>query len=570
MWERLASKHPRLFDVVLHGIVPAFFYFFAFCLLTFPLMGRLFTHFFADPVDGLQNVWNIWWVNQAVRRPDLYPSVWYTTLLHWPVGTTLVGHTLNPFNGYLGVLLLGFLSLKTTYNTIVVFAFVASGVTMYWLSYYLTRSTWASLIAGALFTFSSYHFAHGGNQLQTASLEWIPLFLLGWYVLIMRPGPLLAMGTALALWLVILCDYYYFTYCVLAAILIFLWHALHLRDWRFVLRREYLISLGLFAGSALLLIGPLVGNLLVSNARDPLIGAHDPANYSLDLLALIVPGGSWLFNRWTQGYWSRLPGNISENSVFIALPVFLFVGWLWMKRIFLDPAVKQQLYLWSAILVLFFLLALGPVLHIAGTVVWDGFMPYTLLGYLLPFLSLSGVPARMTVMVVLSASVLSAFALRDLLGRFPRTRLVTLGLLAVILFELLPAPLPALRIDVPDYVTTLAGLPDDGGVLNLVKTKPGLQLVYQTIHGKPIAFGYLARLPASVAAQDEDLSATIADQDYARLLATDRIRYIITSDPLPARPDQPYISVRLLYSLKGVRIYRLGCTCESDVAPSQP
>ncbi len=548
-----------------HGLLPACFYLLAFSLLTFPLMGKFSSVFFADPVDGLQNIWNIWWVNMAVRQPGLYPSIWYTQLLHWPYGTSLVGHTLNPFNGYVAVPLLSFFSLMTTYNTIVVFAFVMSGVTMYWLAYYLTRSYWASLVSGFLFTFSAYHFAHGGNQLQTASLEWIPLFLLAWYVLLTRPGPLIAVGAAVALWLVILCDYYYFTYCVLGAVLIFVWYALSHKSLRFITRGEYLVSLGVFAASALLLCGPLVVHLLLSNYRDPMVGAHDATAYSLDLWGLFIPGGRWLFNSWTQAYWSRLPGTVTESSSSLALPVFVFISYLWMKRKSFDPAARGQLYLWSSTAGFFFLLALGPALHVGGTAVWYKAMPYWLLGRVLPFLNLSGVPARMTVMVVLSTAIMSAFALRDLLFGSQRTRLLTLGLLAVVLFQTLPAPLATVTNDVPDYVTALAKLPDDGGgVLNLVKARSGRLLYYQTVYNKPMAFGYVARLPASVTKKDADLSNAIAANDYAALWDTYRIRYIVISDSLPASVAQPDFTLVPVYDKKGVMIYRLGCVCELE------
>ncbi len=562
MWGRIMAKHPHGSDAAKHGLLPALLYFAAFCLLTFPLMRDFSSSFLAGRDDGLQNVWNIWWVNQAVRRPDLHSTIWYTNLLQWPFGTTLVGHTLNPFNGFLGVLLLPFLPLTAAYNTIFVFAFVMSGLTMYWLAYYLTRSYWSSLVAGFLLTFSNYHFGHY-SQLQTISLEWLPLFLLCWYAMFTRPHPLLGLAAALALWLVLLCDYYYFTYCVLAAFVIFLWYAIKSRSLRFITQREHLLPLLLFGVAILLLAGPQAGSLLMSNHFDPLRGAHNPTEYSLDLLALLIPGGFWLFNSWTQSYWMRLPGNITENSVFLALPVFVLIGYLWVKRKQLEPAVKQQLYLWSSVLGLFFVLALGPMLHVGGTAIaYGNFMPYTLLGKALPFLGLSGVPARMTVMVIIAASVLTAFALRELSTRLSwRRGLVVLLLLAVILFETIPAPIVTTAADAPPYVTVLAALPD-GGVLDLLKTGAGFQLYYQTIHQKPISFGYLARLPSSVFAGDESLALAYANMNYAQLWGVFHIRYILTHKELLARADQPYMSVSLLYDGPDARIYRLGCACE--------
>ena len=567
MWVHKLLQHRRLYAIGKHGFIPALLYFLAFCLLTFPLITRFSSAFFAGTDDGLQNVWNVWWVNQAVRRPDLFPTIWYTNLLQWPFGTTLVGHTLNPFNGFLAVPLLTFLSLTAAYNAIVIFAFVMGGVTMYWLAYYLTRSYWPSLVAGFLLTFSNYHFAHY-SQLQTISLEWLPLFLLCCYAMFTRPHPALGLAAALALWFVLLCDYYYFTYCILAALIIFLWYAIENRSIRFITHRQHLVPLMVFGGAALLLTVPQAGSLLIGNHFDPLRGAHNPTVYSLDLLALLVPGGFWLFSHWTQGYWSRLPGNITENSVFLALPVFVLIGYLWVRRKRLEPPLQQQLYLWSSILGIFFVLALGPVLHVAGTAVaYGNFMPYTLIGRVLPFLGLSGVPARMTVMVIIAASVLTAFALRELSAHLPGRRvLILLVLMGVLILEVLPAPFVTTTPEVPPYVTALARLPG-GGVLDLLKTDAGLQLYYQTVHRKPISFGYLARLPTSVSTGDKGLSLAYNNMNYAQLWGVYRIRYILTHKVLSARADQPYMVISLLYSGPDARIYRLNCTCELNADP---
>ena len=64
-------------------------------------------------------MWNLWWVDKAVL--ELHTLPWWTNYLHYPAGTTLVGHTLNPFNGLLAIVMLPFLSLVQTYNAIVIF-----------------------------------------------------------------------------------------------------------------------------------------------------------------------------------------------------------------------------------------------------------------------------------------------------------------------------------------------------------------------------------------------------------------------------------------------------------------
>jgi hypothetical protein len=564
MLEKIDQKRPYLLKTLKHAIVPLFFYFLSFCFLTYPLILKFSTYFFSDTQDGIQNIWNLWWVNLSVLRPDLHPTIWQTNMLHWPFGITLFAQTLNPFNGYLAVFLLRFLSLIATYNTIKIFAFVMAGLTMYWFSYYVTRSFWGSILAGFIFTFSGYHFLHAQGHLQLVSLEWIPLFILCWYILVTRPHPVIAVAAAIVLWMVVLCDYYYFFYCVITAIIIFIWVAILNKNIWFILKKQFIIPLAIFGVVALLLIGPIVGSLVLSNYRDPLVGIHSAATNSLDLFALIIPGRNWLFNQWTQAYWSKLPGGSTESSVYLGIPVFILAVYGWIKRKILEPAIRQQIYLWILVMGFFFLMALGPDLHVAGKIIWNRAMPYSQLLHVFPFMNLSGVPVRMVVIVIFGASLLSAIGFRELIRNFPRQRIFTFALLAVLLFETLPSPLPAIKIVVPGYVTALVGLPNDGGVLDLVTKSSTLPLYYQTIHGKPITGGYVSRYPTSVVDKDEQLTETIVSKDYGKLWATYHIRYIVTQGTVRVQVGQPYITIKAVYDQNGVRIYRIGCLCEGN------
>ena len=120
---------------------PVIFYCIAFAILTYPLLLFFSTHLFADQGDGLQNVWNLWWVNKAVTQ--LHQSPWYTSYLHYPKGVSLLGSTLNPFNGFMGIVLLNFMTLIETYNSIVIFSFVMGGLTVFWLAYSIQDHTGA-------------------------------------------------------------------------------------------------------------------------------------------------------------------------------------------------------------------------------------------------------------------------------------------------------------------------------------------------------------------------------------------------------------------------------------------
>lgn len=550
-----ASKKDLLADILKHGLLPAAFYFLAFCLLTWPLIRAFSTHFFTDDGDGFMNIWNLWWVNTAIGQPSVHPSIWHTDLLHFPFGTTLLGQTLNPFNGLITFPLLRFLPLVQVHNLIVAFSFVMSGLTAYWLSLRLTRSFWGSLLAGYILTFSSYHFAHYYGHLNLISLEWIPLFLLCWIVLLDRPTVWMGIASALTLWLVLLCDYYYFFYCVLAGGLILLWLMFSGRNLRLFLDREYRTPLGFFILSSLLLTGPIIFRLMYLLRTDPLMDAHNPLNFGLDLLALFVPGETWRFGQLTEPVWSNFLLGKSEASVYLGYAVILFLVIAWVRRRELEDAG-----LWFFLVGFFFLMALGPVLVVGGRVVYDGPMPYTLMENILPFLKLSGVPIRMVVMVTLSASVLGAMAITEL-KKTKRGIAFAFLLTALLAVEYLPAPLPATSPQVPEYVRALAKLPEDGGVLDLAAPTKYLQLYYQTQHGKPMAFGYLARTPSSVIEKERGLNRAINREDYVALWDVYHIRYLVTRDAIEF--EDPFVSLELVHQDAEVNIYRLECKCDS-------
>jgi hypothetical protein len=512
-------------------LLPAFLYLIVFTALTFPLMLRFSTHLFADLGDGVQNYWNLWWMNKAIV--ELRAPFWSTPYLHYPYGTSLLGHTLNPFNGFLVIPLLPFLTLLQAYNFVVVFSFVAGGVTAFLLALYVTRSYVPSLIGGGIFTFSNYHFAHAEGHMQLVSLEWIPLFALLWLMLLERPRPLLGLAAGLALFAVALCDYYYLMYSVLFGGLALLWRALRLREPLFVLAGPYRAATAAFLATTLATSGVLVGSMLLLNARDPLIGAHPVGEFSLDLLAPFIPGGHWRFAELTAGYWSSLPGFIHESSVHLGLSVVALLAYVWVNRARV-PAFQPGL--WYLVLGFFAVLSLGPALQAWGRQVSPPVLPYAWLEAVFPPLALSGVPVRMMVMVTLAASVIAAMGLKMLFAAGPAKRWVAVALLALLVVEYLPSPVPASQLAAPEYVRVLAALEDDGkGVLDMVSGQT-LTLYYQTVHEKPMALGYIARLPRSVTIIDAQLLGAWERGDYEELKHVFGIRYLVTD---------PSVSVRL-------------------------
>jgi hypothetical protein len=503
------------------------FYAAAFFVLTWPSIFRFRTHWFADDGDGLQNVWNLWWVDYAVTV--LHQNPWHTNYLHYPYGTSLLAHTLNPFNGFVAIILSPFMPPEAVYNSLVTFGFVAGGVTAYLLAYRLTSAHLPSLLAGFIFTFSSFHFAHAEGHMQLVSLEWIPLFVLLWLELVEHPSVARGIGAALVLFLVILCDYYYFFYCAIAGVIILIWWTIRCRGVSSLFDRRRIAALGAFAVIALLTSGTLAGLLVWSNHSDPLTGAHSTSEFSLDVLAPVIYGGHWRFGWLTRPFWIRLAANQHESSVHLGFSVIALAAYAWLKR----KALKApEIGLFSVLLAIFFVLALGRAPQVAGKAVLGNhaLLPYAWLETLFPTLAISGVPIRMMVMVVLSAAMLASFGFTLLLGGSPRDKRIAGALACLLLVEYLPKPIPTLSNAVPPYVHVLRDLPGNDGIVDGVSA-PNYALYFQTIHKKPQAFGYLARLPSSVTVNDAKLAYVLQHDQFDRLWPDYRFRYVVAYDP---------------------------------------
>ncbi|HYP19274.1 MAG TPA: hypothetical protein VEY08_04300, partial [Chloroflexia bacterium] len=145
-------------------------------LFTWPLVLH-FTQTLPDGGDGWQEMWGLWWVKTALL--DLHTNIYHTHLLYYPEGVSLYFHPLQPVNGLLSVpLQLAGLNLPAVYNLLVWLSFVAAGYGMYLLVRHLTEHRPAAFLAGVVFSFCPYHFAHMLGQLNLMSFQWMPIYVL--------------------------------------------------------------------------------------------------------------------------------------------------------------------------------------------------------------------------------------------------------------------------------------------------------------------------------------------------------------------------------------------------------
>jgi hypothetical protein len=514
------------------------FYVVCFGLITWPAARYFGTHVFAGPGDGLQMYWNTWWVRHAVT--ELGTNPFSTDLLFHPRENDLLLHSLHSFGGFLGIPLSWTLSDVGVFNALVCFGFAFSGWGGYVLARALGCNAWTALIGGYVFTFSNYHFAHAQGHLNLVLMQWIPFYLFFFFKLVVSGALRHSVAAAVFLFLVLLCDHYYFMFCVLASVVIAVWslatssHA----PWS----KKAARSLVVFGVLVLFSSGVFALLFLQASAHGAAVEGHDVTKHGMDLFALILPGGHWRFHELSAPYWRQVGGSIHGASVHVGIAALIlaYVGYRDLRS-----RGDRIRHLLLAEFIVFFALSLGAELRVV-THRFDIPMPYDVLAALVPVIEVGGVPNRFIVIAILSVALLASCGVRAL-QKTGRGRAAAGGLLLLAFVELLPRPIPLTPTHVPTYMERFVTLSSEepGPVLDLIH-RPTRAMFFQTLHHQPIQTGFLARLTRDANACAEQLSEHVRRGEFEALRDQWGYRYVFSAAPIE--------STRLLIRDRGVYV----------------
>ena len=448
-------------------------------ILTYPAVGNLNKQFIGDGGDGYQNVWNMWWMKTALM--DLGTTPYFTSYLYHPTGHTLLFQTFNPFNGLISIPLQYLFDMKTVYNLVVLFSFVASGMGMYYLARYLLNNRLAAFVAGIIFTFCPYHFGHGLGHLQLIAMEWLPVYTL--FVIKTFDEGRWRNGVLAGLFLVFtsLCSWYYLIYAAVLTVILLIPRIKMLLG-----NRRRIAVAALTPLTFGILLSPLLVAMLKAKAGGDFIGEHNPEEWSADLVSFFVPSGISTWGGSFKSVWSQFSGNMAENSNYFGYVVLALAIW--------GAAGVRKARFWGIAGVVFLIFALGPYPRIMG-VQYRIPLPYHVLHSYVPLFSFSGVPERFDIMVKFCMAIMVACALARWLGKPGRdrstARLATCAVALAILIEYSAVPFQMTHVSVPPFFTEIADDGEDYGVIHFPRVKGTMYLA--TVHGKPIVGGYMTR-----------------------------------------------------------------------------
>lgn len=521
--------------------------------MTYPLALSFNTAIPGDGFDGWQNYWNLWWVKAALVDRGANP--FFTDYLYHPTGVSLYFHTLNIFNGLLTLPIQLLFGLTVAYNVVVLFSFVIGGYGAYLLILYVLRGwetgrpgyrrlrvlAFVAFVAGLVYTFSPFHFAHLLGHMQVLSLEWLPFYVL--YLLQAVEQGVRDRGqgirhiwkAALFLILTALCDWYYALYALIFTVL-YVGYLGWVRD---VERLKKALAVSVAVGLIFVvvlspLLGPMVREASISDYMIP--DQEHVLLLSADLLAFVTPNEMHpIWGGQVRAWSERFTSTTSERMVFAGyVPLVLAAFGLW--------GGWRRVRFWAISALTFWVLSLGPVLHVAGQSTGLP-LPYALLHRYVPFMKIVRSVSRFDAVVMLSLAVLVGAGLQRVAGsnneRRKRPVIITTLAAGLICFEFLAVPYPMIAPDTPAFYYTLAQDKGDYAILNLPMDwdRPNC-LLYQTVHGKRLVSAYTSRAnPLSIVERTpvlqhfRYLGPDIIAQDLGRIgqsvLRALKVRYVV-------------------------------------------
>lgn len=488
--------------------------------------------------DPWHYLWGIWLVGRAFTV--FPPPLLWTDLVFFPVGFDIpflpgVGLVLGP-----GALLASVLGLVLSYNVLWWASFVLAGYTMYLLVRALTADRTAAFVCGGLFACSSYRLIHSVEHLPIV----VASFLVPWFALaLVRVGREPTAGRHAAAALVLAASAGISWYCTVS-LLIYLGVVLAVAGWErgiAGLRAVRLVPILFAVVVFVLAAAPFTLPLILSSGRDSIVNRplSDSTLFSADLLAFFVPSPrNPVFGGLTEPLYRRFTGNPYEQTVYLGYVVLAMA----LVGVLRWPRARTRLFQVAAATA--FLLALGPFLHVAGSVLTVP-LPYLLLRHV-PFVRGVRVPSRFTELLLVALLVLAGYGLAKVWAR--RTmpvRLAIAGLvLAAGLVETALGPLPLASARAPAVYAEIGRMPDMGTLVDLpldrLVIKPHY---YQTIHGKRMLIGnpvrprekyqgYPAGLPLIPYLEDPTLLLDAQDPEHARrdaqrLVSFFDVRYVV-------------------------------------------
>lgn len=453
--------------------------------------------------DSFQYTWSLWWAGKA-----------WLELGHGPAQLDYLYHPQGAYHPMLAAtpllevtsLPLRFLPPVAVYNVQFLLSFVLCGLAVYLLCRELEQTPWASYVAGALFILFPHRIGHAtaGHLTQLAGY-WALFFLVSLRRFWRRPTWLRAVGTGTLLGLSLLVSPVVSAYFVapLALFCALFWFILG--DAK-LFSRDVVLGIAIIGAVALTMSLPLLAPLLNPASGRLSYLAPEPGEAlenAVDPAGVVVP--SRYHPLWPTG--DLLPA-AADDSLPDLVERSSYLGIVALALAALGAAKRwRQAWPWLTLGAGGILLAMGPVLQVAGRLVQVGGpgrvipLPYALLEGQV-FYQWGRTPERFLQLTGLALAVLAGYGLSSVMeGRWTGWRQTVLTLAAVAWLALDYAvvwPFPQATVVAPEPLRAAAEDERTYAIASVPIAKRQISnyaMLYQTVHDHPIVGGYIHRDP---------------------------------------------------------------------------
>lgn len=435
-----------------------------------------------DAPSMLGNLWSLKTAILSWQNPLVSHYIYY------PQTISLAMSSLISFYGFISIPFQYLFGLISTYNLLYLLGFALSGLGAFYLADFLVRNRWAAFFAGFVYAFTPYIFSHiSAGHLDLIFTWTIPIFIYFFLRATSEKKLIFSFLVGIILTIQAYSDFYYAAYLGIFIGLYLIWQIIFNR--RIFLDKSFWINLIMIFLIFVIFAGPIVFMAIRDNFLNNIVNSSfttsNPGNNG-DLVSFF---GLNPFNPWwgksSKEFVESLPNSFPENTLYLGY-IALALSFL---ALYFRPKKDRFFWLFSALI--FFILALGPHLQIYGKTISEIYLPFYYLTKIIPIFNISHIATRFVIMVILSLSILSAYAISDIFsGRYFRTTKINYKVILIYLFIFLLAFFE--YFSVPTNVEILASpniykkIANEKKDFTIIMPFNNMAPYYQTIHHKTV------------------------------------------------------------------------------------
>ena len=498
--ENISNNHKKTF--FLHSFVVSIFFILT-IILTFPIILDFNSELPGEGChDKCHMMWRIWWADHSFENNLDFGN---TNYIFYPDGTS-IGGNLALFTTSLGVMIFKLTNnLISVYNTLFFIGFAFGGYSTYLLANHFNRNFYSSIIAGVIFTFSTYHLMHSGHHIGLSMIGWIPLYILFLFKIQNKNSVLYSVFGGIILFLVAITHLYYF---VIVMMFSFIFLGVFLLKKKDISNKIFIKQFSIVVVIGVMLTVVFSYSTLFSDEEFETIPLWQHEMFSVSIENLIMPSPkhtTQIASDYELLYaFHALAGNPDVVDRNIEQMVYLGYAVIILATIALIKFRRQYAWFWASIGGLFLLISLGPELRFFNQLTGI-ILPEKFLYEFVPGWDSIRAPARFIVITNISLAILSSYTVYNIIKKnvfSNKTKYIIFSIIIVaILIDFSFSPIDTKEIEVHEIYNeikldpsefTILELPLGGYAENNLFSAP-VFMYFQTIHEKQIIGGYESR-----------------------------------------------------------------------------